>query len=155
MSTLRITYRKSAIGYARDQKATIAALGLRRLHQTVELLDTPALRGMVHKVRHLVSIEGVPADSPEGVALLAARPVSSGAAAVAGPAVAATATGAGEVRTADGMVAEGRPEVSTEAEEPTTKRRRAVPRGTPAAAEDQLRRGPRPSTASGEEADRG
>jgi large subunit ribosomal protein L30 len=74
MSTLRITYRKSAIGYARDQKATVAALGLRRLQQTVEHPDTPTLRGMVQKVRHLVSVNGVPADSPQGVALLAQQP---------------------------------------------------------------------------------
>lgn len=81
MSRLRVTYRKSAIGYARDQKATIAALGLKRLHQTVEHEDTPALRGMVHKVRHLVSIDGVAADSPEAVRLLTSRPVGAGAAA--------------------------------------------------------------------------
>jgi large subunit ribosomal protein L30 len=72
MSELRVTYRKSAIGYAHDQKATIAALGLRRLHQTVEHPDTPALRGMLRKVRHLVSVDGVPADSPEGLAILSA-----------------------------------------------------------------------------------
>ena len=61
---IRVTYRKSAIGYAHDQKATIAALGLRRLQQTVEHADTPALRGMLHKVRHLVSVDGVAADRP-------------------------------------------------------------------------------------------
>jgi len=86
VSEMRVTYRKSAIGYAHDQKATIAALGLRRLHQTVEHPDTPALRGMVHKVRHLVSVDGVAADSPAGMALLsAAEPagrVSSGSAAI-------------------------------------------------------------------------
>jgi large subunit ribosomal protein L30 len=68
---VKVTYRKSAIGYAADQKATIVALGLRRLHQTVEHADTPQLRGMVEKVRHLVSVEiadgkaaqaGVPAE---------------------------------------------------------------------------------------------
>jgi large subunit ribosomal protein L30 len=69
---VRVTYRKSAIGYAQDQKATVAALGLRRLRQTVEHPDTPALRGMVHKVRHLVSVDGVPADSVEVAARLAA-----------------------------------------------------------------------------------
>jgi large subunit ribosomal protein L30 len=79
--TLRVTYRKSAIGYERDQKATITALGLKRLHQTVEHTDTPALRGMVFKVRHLVSVDGIPADSAAGVALLAARPPGAGAAA--------------------------------------------------------------------------
>ena len=70
MASIRVTYRKSAIGYARDQKATIAALGLKRLHQTVEHQDSPTLRGMLHKVRHLVAVDGVAADSPAGHALL-------------------------------------------------------------------------------------
>jgi large subunit ribosomal protein L30 len=83
MSRLSITYRKSTIGYARDQKATVAALGLKRLHQTVEHEDTAALRGMVHKVRHLVSVDGVAADSPAGMRLLAERPVAAGTAATA------------------------------------------------------------------------
>lgn len=72
MSTIRVTYRKSAIGYAADQKRTLAALGLRRLHQTVEHQATPSIRGMVEKVRHLVSVDGLPADSPAGAAALAA-----------------------------------------------------------------------------------
>jgi large subunit ribosomal protein L30 len=77
---VRVTYRKSAIGYARDQKATVAALGLKRLRQTVEHPDTAALRGMVHKVRHLVSVDGVPADSVELAARLAAGgPLGAGA----------------------------------------------------------------------------
>ena len=70
MSTVRITYRKSVIGYAWDQKATLAALGLRKLHHTVEHEATPSIRGMVHKVRHLVSVDGKPADSAAGAALL-------------------------------------------------------------------------------------
>ncbi len=57
-STLRVTYVKSAIGYAHDQKATIRSLGLRRLNQTVELPDNPSVRGMCFKVRHLVSVNG-------------------------------------------------------------------------------------------------
>ncbi len=77
MSTVHITYRKSAIGYAKDQRATLAALGLRRLNQTVEQEASPAIRGMVYKVRHLVSVDGKPADSPEGGALLANRGESS------------------------------------------------------------------------------
>ena len=56
---LRITWTKSAIGYAGDQKRTIRALGLRRLHQTVEHSDEPSIRGMVRKVRHLVTVEEV------------------------------------------------------------------------------------------------
>ena len=56
---LRITWVKSGIGYAKDQKATLRALGLRRLHQVVEHEDTRAIRGMAHKVAHLVSVEEV------------------------------------------------------------------------------------------------
>jgi large subunit ribosomal protein L30 len=84
MTRLRITYRKSSIGYARDQKATIAALGLKRLNQTVEHEDSASVRGMVQKVRHLLSVDGVPADSAEGMRLLASRPIASGTAATAG-----------------------------------------------------------------------
>jgi large subunit ribosomal protein L30 len=51
-----VTYRKSVIGYSRDQKATVEALGLTRLHQTVEHADTPQIRGMIHKVQHLVTV---------------------------------------------------------------------------------------------------
>jgi large subunit ribosomal protein L30 len=56
---LRITLVKSAIGYSVKHKATVRALGLRKLHQTVELEDSPALRGMLSKVNHLVEIEQV------------------------------------------------------------------------------------------------
>jgi large subunit ribosomal protein L30 len=73
MSTVRITYRKSAIGYASDQKRTLAALGLRRLQQTVEHEATPSIRGMVFKVRHLVSVDGIPADTPAGAAAIDGR----------------------------------------------------------------------------------
>ena len=55
--TLRITWVKSAIGYHKDQKATIAALGLHRLHQTVEQPDNPAIRGQIFRVQHLVRVE--------------------------------------------------------------------------------------------------
>jgi large subunit ribosomal protein L30 len=72
VSTLRVTYRKSSIGYAKDQKATLAALGLRKLNHTVEHQNRSSIRGMVHKVRHLVSVDGVAADTPEGMAVLAA-----------------------------------------------------------------------------------
>ena len=59
MAKLRITYSKSAIGYKEDQKRTIKALGFRKLNQTVEVDDSPALRGMIHKVNHLVTVEEV------------------------------------------------------------------------------------------------
>ncbi len=57
MATLRITLVKSPIGYKGDQKATVRALGLRRLGSIVEQEDSPAVRGMVHKVRHLVEVK--------------------------------------------------------------------------------------------------
>ena len=54
---LRITLVKSPIGYSKPHKATIRALGLRKMHQTVEHVDSPALRGMLYKVNHLVKVE--------------------------------------------------------------------------------------------------
>ena len=62
MAKLRISWQKSAIGYGGDQKRTIQALGLRRLGQTVEHTDSPAIRGMIIKVRHLVKVAEVPQD---------------------------------------------------------------------------------------------
>ena len=56
---LRITLVRSPIGYSFMQKRTVRALGLRHMHQTVEKQDTPVVRGMVHKVMHLVTVEEV------------------------------------------------------------------------------------------------
>jgi large subunit ribosomal protein L30 len=53
---LRITWKKSAIGYKNNQKRTIEALGLRRLGHSVEQADNRAVRGMITKVRHLVEV---------------------------------------------------------------------------------------------------
>ncbi len=55
--TFKIRQVKSGIGYPKDQKLTLRGLGLRRMHQVVELEDTPSTRGMVNKVRHLVVVE--------------------------------------------------------------------------------------------------
>lgn len=55
---LRVTLVRSEIGYDRRQRLTLRGLGLRRLRQTVELPDHPAVRGMLDKVRHLVEVEG-------------------------------------------------------------------------------------------------
>jgi large subunit ribosomal protein L30 len=55
--TIRVTLVRSPIGYTKDQKATARALGLRRMHQTVEHRDNPALRGMIRKIIHLVQVE--------------------------------------------------------------------------------------------------
>ena len=54
---LRVTLVKSPIGYSKRQKATVRALGLRRMSHTVEHVDSPALRGMLFKVNHLIKIE--------------------------------------------------------------------------------------------------
>lgn len=54
---LRITLVKSPIGYSRRQRGTLRALGLRRMHQTVEHKDTPVIRGMIAAVSHLVRVE--------------------------------------------------------------------------------------------------
>jgi len=59
MSKLIVTYKKSAIGYKKDQKGTIRALGLRKINQIVEHEDTAVIRGMINKVSHLVSVEEV------------------------------------------------------------------------------------------------
>lgn len=59
MDKLRISWYKSAIGYKANQRRTIQALGLRRLGQTVEHNDTPAIRGMIMTVRHLVKVAKV------------------------------------------------------------------------------------------------
>ncbi len=55
--TIKVTLVRSPIGYPKSQKATIRALGLRRMNQTVEHDDTPALRGMLAAVIHLIRIE--------------------------------------------------------------------------------------------------
>ena len=59
MAKIRVTYTKSAIGYAWDQKATVRALGLRKMQQTVEHDDSRTIRGMIRKVRHLVTVTEV------------------------------------------------------------------------------------------------
>jgi large subunit ribosomal protein L30 len=55
--TIRITQVKSPIGRKADQRQTLIGLGLNKLHRTRELQDTPAVRGMIGKVRHLVQVE--------------------------------------------------------------------------------------------------
>ena len=56
---IRITQIKSVIGAPADQKATVRALGLKRIRHTVEQDDNPVIRGMVFKVKHLVNVEDV------------------------------------------------------------------------------------------------
>ena len=52
-----VTLVKSTIGFGKKQAAVVEGLGLRRVRHTVELADTPAIRGMIHKVRHLVEVQ--------------------------------------------------------------------------------------------------
>jgi large subunit ribosomal protein L30 len=59
--TLRVVWVKSSIGYSERQKGTIRALGLRHLGHVVEHTDTPVIRGMIDKVRHLVEVQEVEA----------------------------------------------------------------------------------------------
>ena len=56
MATIKIKQIKSKIGYPIDQKRTLEALGLHKISQEVEKEDTPAIRGMIRKVRHLVTV---------------------------------------------------------------------------------------------------
>jgi large subunit ribosomal protein L30 len=55
--TVTITLVRSPIGFHRDQGAVVRGLGLRRIRQSIVLKDTPATRGMIHKVRHLVEVK--------------------------------------------------------------------------------------------------
>lgn len=57
MATIKITQTKSRIGSPKDQKRTLDSLGLRKINKTVEKEDSPSLRGMIRKVRHLVKVE--------------------------------------------------------------------------------------------------
>lgn len=57
MAKIKVTWERSGINQREDQKRTIRALGLRKLGQTVEHEDNSTIRGMVHKVRHLVAVQ--------------------------------------------------------------------------------------------------
>ena len=57
-TSLRVTQRKSRNGCDKRQLATLRSLGLRRIGHTVQVTDTPQIRGMLHKVRHLVEVDG-------------------------------------------------------------------------------------------------
>lgn len=54
--TITVTYVRSVVGFPQDQHTTVRSLGFTRLHQTRELPNTPDVRGMVYKVRHLVTV---------------------------------------------------------------------------------------------------
>ncbi len=56
--TVKVTQIKSPIGRRSDQRATLIGLGLNKMHRSRELEDTPAVRGMIRKIRHLVRVDG-------------------------------------------------------------------------------------------------
>jgi len=58
MATIKVTQTGSPIRRTADQRATLVGLGLNKMHKTRELEDTPAVRGMIRKVQHMVKIEG-------------------------------------------------------------------------------------------------
>ncbi len=58
MATIKITQTGSPIRRTQDQRATLVGLGLNKMHKTRELEDTPAVRGMIRKVSHMVKVEG-------------------------------------------------------------------------------------------------
>ena len=57
-ATVKVTLTKSVIGRLESHRATVKGLGLRRMHQTVALQDTPAIRGMINKINYLLKVEG-------------------------------------------------------------------------------------------------
>jgi large subunit ribosomal protein L30 len=57
-ATVKVTLVRSVIGRIEAHKATVKGLGLRRMHHTVELQDTPEVRGMINKVNYLLKVEG-------------------------------------------------------------------------------------------------
>ena len=61
MEQVKITLTRSLIGYPKDQRATVKALGLTKIRSSVVKEDSPALRGMIHKVEHMVKVEEVKA----------------------------------------------------------------------------------------------
>ena len=56
--TIKVTLVRSLIGTMRTHRATVRGLGLRRINHSVELIDTPAVRGMINKISYLVKCEG-------------------------------------------------------------------------------------------------
>lgn len=65
---LRVKLVRSLIGNTKSNRLTVAALGLRKMHQTVELPDNPSVRGMIHKVKHMLHVEEVaeqPVEAPK------------------------------------------------------------------------------------------
>ena len=58
MAKIKLTQIGSPIRRTKDQRATLVGLGLNKMHKTVELEDTPSVRGMINKVRHMLKVDG-------------------------------------------------------------------------------------------------
>jgi large subunit ribosomal protein L30 len=58
MAKIKLTQTGSPIRRTKDQRATLVGLGLNKMHKTVELEDSPSVRGMINKVQHMVRVEG-------------------------------------------------------------------------------------------------
>ena len=61
MAKLKVTLTRSLIGYPQDQRDTVKALGLKKTNSVVEKEDNPAIRGMLHKIEHLITVEEIKA----------------------------------------------------------------------------------------------
>ncbi len=59
MAKVRVTLKRSLIGRPETQRRTVRSIGLRKLNSVVELEDNPAIRGQLHKVRHLIEVEEI------------------------------------------------------------------------------------------------
>lgn len=90
--TLRVTYKKSSIGYSQRQKDTIRSMGFKRLGQTIEVPDSLTIRGMVQHVQHLVKVE-VGGGSPAADTVAGGASASGASAGGAGPVTGATDEG--------------------------------------------------------------
>ena len=62
MTKLKVTLKRSVIGSTESQQATVRGLGLRKIRGTSVLNNTPAIRGMIKKVMHLIEVEEISAD---------------------------------------------------------------------------------------------
>jgi large subunit ribosomal protein L30 len=115
---LRVRLRKSPISYTAKARGTVRALGLHRMHETVEVPDNPATRGMVRAIRFLVEVEEVPAEHPAG----SARQVRGRATARATATASATPPAASEAGPADESATAAAPAGATEGPGPEEER---------------------------------
>ncbi len=110
---LRVRLHKSPISYTAKTRGTVRALGLHRLHETVEVPDNPATRGMVRAVRFLVEVESIPA-TPEPESPAHHRTAASRSKAAAAPATAPAASVPAAPEAADPVAEAGGPAAASD-----------------------------------------